>query len=111
MIHNVFAIFDHAAKAFLPPFCLRNEAQAVRASTDCVNSPNHQFNEHPGDYNLHHMATFDDSTGSFENLQPAPRNLGGGFLYLKAKTGPDNVELPLQQLQPKANGHVAEDIQ
>lgn len=88
MIHNVYAIFDGAAQAFLPPFCLRNDNQAIRAFSDCTNSPNHQFNEHPEDYTLFLMGTFCDATGMFTNRDPGPHSLGGGLLH-RRKPGPD----------------------
>lgn len=103
MIHQVYAVFDHAAKAFLPPFLLRNDGQATRAFSDAVNSKNHQFNEHPGDYNLFLIGTFDDTTAVFSGREPGPKNLGGGFLFLKVQRV-DNQELPFDQLQPQTNG-------
>lgn len=79
MIHNVYAVFDHCAKAFLPPFLLRNDGQAVRAFKDCVNSKSHQFSEHPEDYQLFCLGTFDDTLGDFTNQEPGARNLGNGL--------------------------------
>lgn len=93
MIHNVYAVYDHAAKAFLPPFCLRNDGQAIRAFTDCANSANHQFNEHPGDYNLFHIATMCDSLGEFTNVTPSPRNLGSALSVLRLPSTPNQMQL------------------
>lgn len=92
MIHHAYAIFDSCSKAFLPPFFLRNDAQAIRAFSDCVNSKNHQFNEHPEDYTLFLMGTFCDSTGEFLSNSPGPRNLGGGLGLLKS---PAQTEMTL----------------
>jgi len=103
MIQNVYAIFDHAVKAFLPPFCLRNDGQAIRTFTDCVNSQNHQFHEHPEDYNLFLIGTFDDSLAEFKNLEPAPKNLGSGLALLRrAPSTPAQIELLNQP--PVSNG-------
>lgn len=83
MMHKVYSVYDQAAKAFLPPFCLRNDQQAIRTFKDCVNSPNHQFNAHPEDYSLYLMGEFNDALGEFTNEQPGPKNLGSGLAQLK----------------------------
>lgn len=63
MLHQVYSVYDTAAKAYLPPFHLPRHEIAIRAFTDCVNSPSHQFGAHPQDYTLHHLGEFDDATG------------------------------------------------
>ncbi|AXH77261.1 MAG: nonstructural protein [Microviridae sp.] len=83
MIQNVYAVFDHAAKAFLPPFLMRTDSQAQRAFAEVANSRGHAINEHPGDYNLFKIGTYDDSLGTVQNLEPAPFNLGSALLHLK----------------------------
>lgn len=105
MIHNVYAIFDHAVKAFLPPFCLRNDGQAVRTFKDCVNSKNHQFAEHPEDYNLFHIATYDDTTGEFTNSYPAPKNLGSGLALVNHLSTPAQLEI----LNPPASAGLSKE--
>lgn len=65
MKHRVFAVYDVAAGANLPPFMMPRDQQAIRAFTDCVNSPSHQFGAHPKDYTLFFIGTFDDSTGRY----------------------------------------------
>jgi len=61
MKHEMFSIFDVKAQAYLPPFVLPSEAMAIRVFGDCVNSNDHQFAKHPGDYTLFKLGTFDDS--------------------------------------------------
>lgn len=85
MKHNVYAIYDAAAKAFLPPFHLPRDEMATRAFADCVNAPSHQFNAHSEDYTLYKVATFDDATGEYENLEPANINLGNGLAYRETR--------------------------
>lgn len=63
MNFKMFAIFDEKAKAFLPPFVLPETGQAVRAFTDCVNSPDHQFGKHPADYTLFQVAVWSSLAG------------------------------------------------
>ncbi len=61
MKHKIFSIFDSVAQCYLPPFCLHEKAMAVRTFGDCVNSSDHQFGKHPGDYTLFELGSFDDS--------------------------------------------------
>jgi len=61
MKHRIFTVFDVKAQAYLPPFCLHERGLAIRAFADCVNSKDHQFGKHPGDYTLFEMGSFDDS--------------------------------------------------
>jgi len=61
MKHRIFSIFDVKAQAYLPPFCLAETGMALRAFSDCVNSRDHQFGKHPGDYTLFELGSFDDS--------------------------------------------------
>ncbi len=61
MKHRIFSIFDVKAQAYLPPFCLGETGMAVRVFSDCVNSSDHQFGKHPGDYTLFELGSFDDS--------------------------------------------------
>lgn len=62
MFHKVFTIYDSKSDAYLQPFFLHTTGQAVRAISDCVNDPKHQFAKHPADYTLFEIGTFDDSS-------------------------------------------------
>lgn len=68
MKHNVFAVYDTKANAYLPPFYLPTVGMAVRVFSDCVNSDSHQFGQHPEDYTLFHLGIWDDATSHFEKL-------------------------------------------
>lgn len=63
MVTKIFSIFDQKAKCHLPPFFLHESGQAVRAFSDCVNDPNHNFGKHPEDYTLVAIGEFDDIDG------------------------------------------------
>lgn len=70
MIHKIFTVYDSKAKAYLPPFFLHATGLAIRAITDCVDDPEHQFYRHPADYTLFECGTFDDEICEFVILQP-----------------------------------------
>ncbi len=61
MKHKIFSIFDVKAQAYLPPFCLPERGMAIRTFSDCVNSKDHQFSLHPGDYTLFELGVWDDA--------------------------------------------------
>ncbi len=61
MKHKIFTVFDVKAQAYLPPWCMPERGMAVRVFSDCVNSDEHQFGKHPGDYTLFELGIWDDS--------------------------------------------------
>lgn len=67
---RVFSVFDTKAKAFLPPFFMPEQGQALRIFTDAVNKPDHQFHAHPEDYALYDIGDFDDSKGILTPCNP-----------------------------------------
>ena len=77
---EVFAIYDSKADAYLQPFFTANKATAIRSFSDLVNQPNTQFSNHPGDYVLFHVASWQDDRGIFEPLT-ANINLGTGVEF------------------------------
>ena len=75
--HSVFAVFDSAAGAYLPPFFMQTTGLAVRAFTEACNDSGHQFHRHSGDYTLFRIGLFDENTGSLFSLEAYER-LGSG---------------------------------
>ena len=80
MIHHMFAVFDQKASAHLPPFILPNVPMAERTFSDCCNKEGHQFCDHPEDYTLLRIATFDDESGRLDPLD-VPEVIGLGSKY------------------------------
>lgn len=68
MDFKICAVFDSAAKAFLPPFFLPELGQAHRAFMDGVNNPDSEFHKHPTDYALYHLGHFENTTGEVQML-------------------------------------------
>lgn len=75
MIKKVFSIYDEKAHAWLQPFFMDTTGLAIRAITDCVNDPNHQFAKHPADYTFFQIAQFDDHSAEFEEVKISLGNL------------------------------------
>lgn len=81
MIYYVFSVYDDKAEAFLPPFVLPKEAQALRLFSDCVNSESHQFGANPADYSLFRVGTWSDEDCQYV-LERSIHNLGNGLVFV-----------------------------
>lgn len=70
MKHEIVAIHDRAVDAYLRPWFVPALGQAVRAFGDEINRPaaDNTMNQHPEDYDLYHLGSWDDQTGEFTNI-------------------------------------------
>lgn len=75
----VCSIKDRAADAFGRPFFLPAVGVAVRSFQDEVNRPaeDNQVYQHPDDFDLYELGSFDDSNGRFD-LYEDPKVLALG---------------------------------
>lgn len=64
MILQIYSVRDNAAGAFLQPFFSVNNSTALRALSEAVNDPKHEFHKHASDYSIWHLGSFDDADGS-----------------------------------------------
>jgi hypothetical protein len=64
MKHVLCAVSDRASGAYVRPFAAPTIAFAVRGFMDACKSEK-QMMDHPGDYELHYLADWDDVTGDF----------------------------------------------
>lgn len=62
---EIVAVYDLAGELWSKPFFVPTLGLAIRTFTDEINRPdeNNSYWKHPADYNLHHIGTWDDSTG------------------------------------------------
>lgn len=65
------AVFDSATQAYARPFAVIATGQAIRSFSDEVNNAakDSDLSKHPSDFELFHVATFDDQTGRFTASQ------------------------------------------
>lgn len=75
MILQMFQVYDSKAKAYLPPFFLASAGLAVRAISECVTDPKHNFCKYSEDFCLYHTGSWDDLDGSIDQFK-TPINLG-----------------------------------
>lgn len=80
MKRYVCAVFDSAVQAFGQPFFVPAIGAALRSFTDEVNrkSADNALSQHPEDYTLHALGTFDDETGEFAVSEDSRRVLARG---------------------------------
>lgn len=80
MKRYVCAVFDSAVMAYGQPFFVPAIGAALRSFTDEVNrkAQDNALNQHPDDYTLHVLATFDDETGRFDSDSDTFRVLARG---------------------------------
>lgn len=81
---KVFSIYDSKVKAYQTPFTFQNSAQAVRSFEVTVNDPKTDFHRWPADYFLFEIASYDDQTGKFVNLD-TPFSHGSALSFKKDK--------------------------
>jgi hypothetical protein len=76
----VCAVFDSAVMAYGQPFFVPAIGAALRSFTDEVNrkASDNALSQHPEDYTLHVLATFDDETGRFDSDADTFRVLARG---------------------------------
>lgn len=76
---NMYALFDSAAKAYISPFFLAEDGQALRTFSDNVNSDHeNNISRHPDQFTLFKLGTYDDSNAKIETLD-APLSLANGL--------------------------------
>lgn len=68
MKYHMFSVYDRAVMAYLPPFYLRSVGEAMRMMEDTTADPEHRFSQHPADFRLVRLGTFEDGQAEFELL-------------------------------------------
>lgn len=75
MLHKIFSVYDSKVAAYLPPMLMRTRGEAIRAVTEAIRDPQHQFAKHAPDFVLFELGEWDDNTAEY-SLHNAPENLG-----------------------------------
>lgn len=83
MTQFIFSVYDSAAEAFLPPFFVPAIALAIRTFKQTANTPEHHFNQHPSDFTLFELGTFDQSTGAI-TTHATPTSHGLAITHIEA---------------------------
>lgn len=74
----VIAVRDRAADVYGMPQCVATIGTAIRSFSDAVNGAGESaLQKHPEDFDLYHIAVYDDATAEFECVDP-PRMIAVG---------------------------------
>jgi len=68
MTKEVYSIYDSKCEFYTQPFMVRAKGEAIRAFSDLANDDKTQVGQHPEDFTLFQLATFDENTGKYESL-------------------------------------------
>ncbi len=58
---NIYTIFDTASGAYMRPFFLQSDGQAMRLFKDMASDAEHEIGKHPEDYSLFRIGIYDDN--------------------------------------------------
>lgn len=72
MVRLIFSVRDSASELFGQPFYVPSRGVAMRSFADEVNrqAVDNALNQHPEDFILFELGSFDESTGVLEPCQP-----------------------------------------
>jgi hypothetical protein len=79
MKYNVCCIYDRVAQLYGIPNFVNTKGATIRAFADELNRPaeNNQLHQHPDDFDLYYLGTFDDQECVWDML-PTPELLARG---------------------------------
>lgn len=66
---QLFAVYDSKTKTYMYPQHSLTKGEAVRNLDDAVNGGKGMVANHPEDFTLFHLGSFDDQTGTYDNKQ------------------------------------------
>lgn len=81
----LFSIHDRITEAFAPPFVASTVGEAQRMFASACADPQSQLNQHPHDFALYQLGSFNNSTGLLEPVVPPVFVRGASDLELVAK--------------------------
>ena len=70
MIIQFYAIYDQKSGAYSQPLAYRDNDVAVRAFSDLMHDPRHNYHLNPEDYAFFHIGEYDDNNANFDSFEP-----------------------------------------
>lgn len=85
MKYNILSVYDRAAQLYGSPYYAVSKGSAIRGFSDEINRQDAQntLYQHPDDFELTYLGTFDDEQGLFELLSIPERLLTGTQAKIK----------------------------
>ena len=97
----VYAVFDRASGVYDRPFVGQGDGAVMRSFGDIAVSADHPIGQHPEDYTLFRIGTYDDNSGE---LLGCPAEKVVGAVEMVAESRKTVKEVPVDLL--KAAGEV-----
>lgn len=70
MTYVLCSVYDEIADFYSPPFHAKTTSEAQRIFNDACNSGNSQLSQHPQDFKLYRIGSYDDSKGLLVPVEP-----------------------------------------
>lgn len=70
MILNLYSVFDTKAKTYSQPIFQENDDVSIRSAIDTMNAGNSLIADHPEDFQIFCVGTFDQDTGKITGSNP-----------------------------------------
>ena len=83
---KLYAVYDAAANAFMPPLAFRAHTEAVRSFKHACVDPEHMFNKSLVDYSLWYIGEYNEASASLTLITP-PECLAKGEEFKAALAG------------------------
>lgn len=90
---QTFSIFDVASGAYMRPFFMLSEKQAVRTFGELSMDAEHEVGKHPEDYSLVAIGEFDDQTGLITGEPVRVLTTGLAMVAASRRVASDNLQL------------------
>lgn len=75
MKQEIFAIYDSKAEQYWKPMFFDTKGIAIRSFMDSLKDTSNLITQHPADFTLFHLGTYDTSTAKFDQLS-TPHSAG-----------------------------------
>lgn len=87
MKYLVCAVYDRVAQLYGIPNYVLSKGSTIRAFADQINKPdeNNQLYQHPDDFDMYYLGTFDDQDGKHELEEKAELLARGAHLKIQKK--------------------------
>lgn len=84
MQYRIYSVYDSKAEAFMQPFFMATNGQAIRAFTQEAENKESMIGKYPMDYTLFELGVFHDANAKIE-LLTAPTPLGSAQEYVTSR--------------------------
>lgn len=68
MKNGIFSVYDVASESFQRPFTAVKKGEAMRSFIDICQDEKHPLGQHPEDYTLFEIGSFNDASGEVKDI-------------------------------------------